>query len=530
MKPLGATNDGQTNFDLYTAQTARPRGMNKTTVVERSTRLGRVRGIERLGVETYLGLRYAQPVKRFESSMPARPWTGVYDATTHKAMAVQGAVREDIFGPLPNDGFSEDCLFLNIHVPQTPSSTPRPVIVFVHGGSHLSGAANFYDGTALAKGADAVVACINYRLGIFAAVDKRRFGTPSEGGGELWLDDQIAALRWVRDNISDYGGNPELVTIIGESAGAVSVIALCAAPAAKGLVHRAVACSPGNLILDPPPDVVGVVAKARRCSRAQAIEYLQSAPTEELFALQKRKGKGVTPLEAAGTPLLPGRIEALIRNRGKDAVPLIAGFATNEGESLDYIIKLETRLPWPLLNLVQHIAARMMARLPANGTPNVPGYLKRLKKVTGNRGFGALFNDLIWTDVFRRASMEYTEATTAAGSRGYLYVIDVPTRIASGLLRSSHCVDLPLTFNIWDDPQHTVPAFAEHPNAPALARQWVAMLAHFARTGEPGEALGRWPVYEPTRRASMRVTGDGCGLEYDVDAKYREQIWNAPTK
>ncbi|WP_161554160.1 carboxylesterase family protein [Stenotrophobium rhamnosiphilum] len=498
--------------------------------VERTTKLGQLRGIERLGVESYLGVRYAQPVKRFEPSAPAVSWNGIYDATTHKAMAVQAPVREDIFGRLPNAGFAEDCLFLNIHVPQSPASTPRPVIVFIHGGSHMAGAANFYDGTALAKGADAVVVCINYRLGIFGAVDKRRFGTPSEGSGELWLDDQISALRWVRGNIADYGGNPDLVTIIGESAGAVSVIALCATPAAKGLVHRAVACSPGNLIFDPPPDVVGVAAKVRKCSRAEAITYLQSASSDELFALQKRKGKAVTPAEAVGTPLLPECIEDLIANRGKDAVPLIAGFATNEGESLDYIIKLETKLPWPLLNLVQHIAARMMARLPANGTPNVPGYLKRLKKATGNRGFGSIFNDLVWTDVFRRASMEYTEATTAAGSRGYLYVIDVPTRIANGLLRSSHCVDLPLTFNIWDDPQHTVPAFAEHPNAPALARQWVAMLGHFIRTGEPGNSLGCWPVYEPTRRASMRVTGDGCGLEYDVDAKYREQIWNEPKK
>ncbi|MES2489151.1 MAG: carboxylesterase family protein [Pseudomonadota bacterium] len=518
------------NVQQQSAGDKRDKNAAQLKKIERTTKLGQVRGIERLGVETYFGLRYAQPVKRFEPSTPARPWTGVYDATTHKAMAVQAAVREDIFGPLPNAGFSEDCLFLNIHVPQTSSSTPRPVIVFVHGGSHMSGAANFYDGTALAKGADAVVVCINYRLGIFAAVDKTRFDTPSEGSGELWLDDQIAALRWVRDNIADYDGNPDLVTIIGESAGAVSVIALCSAPAAKGLVHRAVACSPGNLVADPPPDVVGVVAKMRRCSRAQAIEFLQSASTEEIFALQKRKGKGVAPAEVVGTPLLPDRIENLIRNRGADAVPLIAGFATNEGESLDYILKLETRLPWPLLNLVQHIAARMMARLPANGTPNVPGYLKRLMKATGNRGFGSVFNDLVWTDVFRRASMEYTEATTAAGSRGYLYVIDVPTRIADGLLRSSHCVDLPLTFNIWDDPQHTVPAFAEHPNAPALARQWVAMIGNFVRTGEPGNALGRWPVYEPTRRASMRVTGDGCGLEYDVDAKYREQIWNAPKK
>jgi para-nitrobenzyl esterase len=494
-------------------------------IVDRVTRLGQVRGKLRLGVETYLGLRFAQPVRRFEPAEPATPWPGVYDATTYKSMAPQNEASQQVFGLKLQGGFAEDCLFLNVHVPAAPSATARPVIVFIHGGAHVSGSANFYDGTALALGADAVVVCINYRLGVFAAVDRRRFDTPSEGSGELWLDDQIAALRWVHEHIADYGGNPELVTIIGESAGAVSVIALCAAPAAQGLVHRAVACSPGNLVSDALPDVVGVIAKLRRCTRAKAINYLLTAPMAELVALQQRKGKALGPSEVVGTPLLPGRIEDLIRNRGADAVPLIAGFATHEGETLDYLLKIQTKLPWPLLNLVQHIVARTMARHPADGVRKVPAYLKRLKKATGNRGFGARFNDLVWTDVFRRASMDYSEVTTAAGSRGYVYVIDIPTRIADGLLNSSHCVDLALTFNVWDDPEHSVPMFAEHAGAPALARRWVAMLGHFARTGEPGDALGAWPIYEPARRTSMRVAGEGCKLEYDVDAVYREQVW-----
>ncbi|MES2489152.1 MAG: carboxylesterase family protein [Pseudomonadota bacterium] len=499
--------------------------MNKNTAVERTTRLGRVRGIERLGVETYLGLRYAKPARRFQAAEPAIAWDGVYDASTYKAMAVQDKVSKHLFARIPEADFSEDCLFLNLHVPKAPSSTPRPVLVFIHGGAHVSGAANLYDGTALAVGADAVVVCINYRLGIFGALDARRFGTSTEGTGELWLDDQIAALRWVRDNIADYGGNPDLVTIIGESAGAVSVMALCAAPEAKGLVHRAVACSAGSLVKDPQPNIVEIVSRMRRCTREQALEYLQTASTQDLFKIQKRKAKGVTPHEVVETTLLPEGIEELIRCRGADAVPLIAGFATNEGEFLDYIIKLGTGLPWPLINLVQHLVAHQLLRHPAGGKAKVPEYLKRLKKATGNRGFGARFNDLVWTDVFRRASMDYTEATTAAGSRGYLYVIDIPTRLADRVLRSTHCVDLPLTFNIWDDPEHTVFAFADHSGAPALARRWVAMISHFARTGEPGDALGEWPIYEPTRRASMRVMGEGCHLEFNVDAEYREKVW-----
>jgi para-nitrobenzyl esterase len=496
-----------------------------SATVERSTALGRVRGLVRQDVETYLGLRYARPAQRFTPAAPADAWNGIYDATTHKAMAAQVETPSDLFGLVPKGGYAEDCLFLNLHVPRRSLPVPRPVIVFIHGGSHISGAANLYDGTALALGAGAVVACINYRLGVFGAVDRSRFGTPGEGTGELWLDDQIAALRWVREHIADYGGDPGLVTIIGESAGAVGIVALCAAPAAKGLVHRAVACSAGNLIGDPLPDVVGNVAKFRRCTRAQAIDYLLNTPADKLLALQKRKGWAMTPGLCVGTALLPGRIEELIRDRGANAVPLIAGYATHEGDSLDYILKLGSGLPRPVLDLVQHLVARKMAALPADGKAKVPAYLKRLKKATGCRGFGAVFNDLVWTDVFRRASMEYTEATSATGSKGYLYVIDVPTRIGKGLLRSSHCVDLALSFNVWDDPEHTVPAFAEHPGAPALGRRWVAMLGHFARTGTPGDALGQWPAYESASRTSMRVEGDGCRLESDVDAQYREQVW-----
>src|SRR5262245_23666010 len=125
-----------------------------TGTVERSTRLGRVRGIERLGVETYRGLRYAGPVPRFQpATLATSPWNGTYDATAHKPMALQPVASraiEAIYGPMPNAQFAEDCHFLNIHVPKAPTASARPVIVFIHGGSFAFGGANFYDGTALA--------------------------------------------------------------------------------------------------------------------------------------------------------------------------------------------------------------------------------------------------------------------------------------------------------------------------------------------------------------------------------------------
>jgi para-nitrobenzyl esterase len=494
-----------------------------TATAERSTRLGRVRGVERLGVETYLGLRYAEPVERYQPAVLSRTgWTGTYDATRHKSMPPQATVSTEAFGPVPDAPFAEDCLFLNIHVPGTPSTVARPVVLFIHGGSFVAGAANFYDGTALARGADVVVVCTNYRLGIFAAFDLTWLETERHGGGQHWLGDQITALQWIRANIADYGGDPNLVTIIGESAGAVSVGALCAAPKAEGLVHRAVACSPGYPVAEPSTDVVGTIAALRRCSREQAVEYLRSASVEDLIAIQKR-GKAVVPTPVSGTPLLPRPPDELIRARGAKAVPLIAGYATHEGLMLD--IAIGKKVGFPLATIVCHLVARAVAQHAAKGRAKVPAYLKRLKKATGSVGFGGRFNDLVWTDGFRRAATEYCEETSRAGSRGYLFVIDVPMRFWGRSIRSSHGIDVPLTFNIWEDPEHTVPEFTDHPDAAALARRWVHMLGHFARHGEPGEALGHWPVYDAAQRLSLRVSCEGCRLEHDVDSIFRQKVW-----
>lgn len=500
-----------------------------SAIVERSTRLGRVRGIERLGVETYRGLRYPLPVRRFEAAeMFGAPWSGTCDATTFKAMACQDLNRRAhrvLYGSPPEGEVAEDCLFLNIHAPQASSSAPRPVIVFIHGGSFTGGGANLYDGTALARGADAVVVCINYRLGIFAAFDLAWLGTGGDGGGQHWLGDQITALRWIRDNIADYGGDPDLVTIIGESAGAVSVGALCAAPEAEGLVHRAVACSTGYPVSDPSTDVVGTIARLRRCSREQAVAYLRAAPARELMAIQKR-GRSVTPKPVSHTPLLPGDPGELIRVRGSKAVPMIAGYATHEGLMLELLLKHGAGLPSPLPQLLSHLISKGVAQHAAHGKANVPAYLKRLKAATGSIGFGSRFNDLIWTDGFRRGAAEYCEATSGAGGSAWLYVMDIPMRFAGQRIPASHGIDLSLTFNVWDDPAHTVPDFTDTPDAPELGRRWVRMLGHFARSGEPGEPLGQWPAYEMQSRASLRVDAAGFQVEHDVDAMFRRMVWN----
>lgn len=504
--------------------------MPPNVTVERTTRLGTIRGFERSGIQTYRGVRYGVVPQRFKAAEQCdKAWSGKYDATTFKAIAwqtISPKINQALHGKSLDPELSEDCLFLNIHAPSTPSAKLRPVIVFIHGGSFTGGAANSYDGSALARGADAVAVCINYRLGIFAAFDLDWLGTSRDGGGQHWLGDQITALRWIRDNIADYGGDPACVTVIGESAGAVSVGALCAAPQTQGLVHRGVACSTGYVIGDPSTDVVATIAKLRKCSRQQAVEYLRSAPAKELMKIQDR-GRNVKPNPVSQTPLLPGEGLDLIRAKGPQAVPMIAGYATHEGLSLDLMMKIGTGLPWPVIRLLSHVVALGVAQHGALGKKNVKAYLKRLKAATGSVGFGSRFSDLVWTDGFRRGAIEYCQATREAGSKAYLYVMDVPMQFSGYRIASSHGIDIPLTFNVWDDMAHPMVDFTDTPNAPNLAKCWVRMLGHFARTGEPGDALGEWPEYEPERRASMRVDASGFKLEHDIDAVFRKTVWNS---
>ncbi|MGW0590539.1 carboxylesterase family protein [Streptosporangium sp. NPDC002607] len=493
--------------------------------VERATRLGTVRGVERAGAHSFWGLRYAQPTRRYEPPEPATAWHGVYDATRHRPMAPQAPFL-NVLGDPPEGGMSEDCLHLNVHLPATAPAAPRPVLFFIHGGALTGGAANQYDGSALAVGADAVVVCANYRLGVFGGLDLDRFGPPYEGSGELWLRDQIMALHWVRDNIADYGGDPGCVTVMGESAGATSALALCASPAAAGLFHRAMSNSGGSPATEPPAvDRVAEIARIKKIGPEDVLDFLLSAPTGELLQMSMDNMR-LAPSAVCGTALLPGPVPALIRDRGAGAVPLVAGFAAHEGDSLDFLIG-EAGLRGPMGFLARHLIARAVAATNAGGRSGLRGYLRRLRG-THRAWVGARFNDLVWTDLYRRGAVENALATTGAGSRGYVYVLDVPCRIGERRMRSTHGVDLSLTFNPWADPDAEGGGLADHPDAPALANRWVAMLARFARTGDPSGPLGDWPVYDARTRPTLVIAPGESRIEYDLDPEYRTSVWPVP--
>jgi para-nitrobenzyl esterase len=213
------------------------------------------------GTHAWRGIRYAAPpvgALRWRAPQPPAPWLGTFEALKHGPMAPQVA---GLLAPVPVAQYGsmvgdEDCLFLNVFAPAfTPSAVPqgkdrRPVMVWIHGGGNAVGTSTNYDvARNLAASDGVIVVTINYRLGVLGwlthpALQAAPDTTAEERSGNFAMLDMIAALRWVRDNIAAFGGNPECVTIFGESAGGQNVMLLLASPLAAGLFHRAIAQSP----------------------------------------------------------------------------------------------------------------------------------------------------------------------------------------------------------------------------------------------------------------------------------------------
>src|SRR5918997_4840517 len=315
---------------------------------------GVVRG-RRLGdLLTWRGIPYAAPPVgplRFRAPQPGQPWEGVRDATRLGAPAPQAS--RFIRG-------REDCLTLNVVAPARRGNR-RPVMVFIHGGAWTSGssAVPLYRGDHLVRRGDIVYVSINYRLGSLGFLDFRCFSTSSiEFEANLGMRDQIAALEWVRDNIAEFGGDPDNVTIFGESAGGGAVTTLMCIPSARGLFHRAVAQSPAAASVHLPErakqwaeEFVEILGGGDDPAQA-----LHDAPVAKLVAATQRLtlgGVDTHPGMRATTPvvdgdLLPADPLDVFAAGGAAPVPLIVGTNAHEGRLfprfLDVLPTNSTRL------------------------------------------------------------------------------------------------------------------------------------------------------------------------------------------
>lgn len=314
------------------------------------TRQGKVQGIRQGGADAFLGLPYAAPPvgeARWRAPAPAAAWKGVRKADKFGASCEQGVGNGRGFGPWTTEyvvhgEVSEDCLSLNVWTPHKRPGAKLPVMVWIHGGgfSAGSGSVPIYDGANLAQ-RGIVVVSINYRLGLFGFLAHPELTKEAGASGNYGLMDMVAALRWVRDNISRFGGEPAKVTIAGQSAGAVAVHDLIAAPSAKGLFIRAIAQSGSGTGVGAPSLAAGEAAGitlAERVGAKSIADLRKVSPAALMAAAGGRDGGATAPPGLRFMPVVDGKVmpkdpETLARGEFNDT-PVLTGLNADEGSGL----------------------------------------------------------------------------------------------------------------------------------------------------------------------------------------------------
>ena len=300
---------------------------------------GKLVGLD--SIKTFMGIPFAAPPVgelRWKAPQPVQSWEGIKDCVENPASAIQNppvpffAWSEEFL--IPKEPISEDCLYLNVWTGAETVDEKRPVMVWIHGGgfSGGSGTVPLYDGEELAK-KGIVVVTINYRLGIFGFLAHPELNRESSDStsGNYGVLDQIAALEWVKKNISAFGGDPENITIAGQSAGAFAVNALVASPKAKGLFHKAIAQSGGmfNRVTGLVSGIKGAEQRGQELMvglGAESIMDLRSFPADSLLKIPGRFGPVVDGI------VIPG-VRETFENSAHSDVPLLTGWNADDNVS-----------------------------------------------------------------------------------------------------------------------------------------------------------------------------------------------------
>ena len=485
------------------------------TVLE--TKLGRLRGFAHAGGKVFLGIRYGQPVTgsmRFKEAQMAGGWSGVMEATRYPNRAMQDKTLSTLGLPV-GGALDEDCLFLNIYLPNSRGKS-RPVLIWFHGGGFVAGSANEYDGSVLAEQGDVVVVLVNSRLGPFGFFDWSYFGADYEGSASNGIRDQILALRWVRENIEDYGGDPGNVTIFGQSSGASSVLALLAAPAADGLFHKAISCS-GTAVYRPSEDQTEKLARRLSIQQDDLLEEVLKMSSQEILELKLGGAFSVD-----GAVITRDTFQA-IKDRGTNGVPLIAGSNATEGS---YYTKGSSKANDHFNWLNRYLATDMLCGRDPDA------YFDALEGAYPQASPGKL-HEMIWTDMFRRVAIKAAETSTAYGAGGWLYRFDLPVNLeGSEHVGTPHAAEMAFTFNTVSKP--TSHAYTFHdcrdPAVQRVGAHWSGLVIAMARWGNPNRyghanSLPEWPQYQSTQRLCLCIDEE-FWVARDPDKLHRI-LWEA---
>ena len=486
-----------------------------------TTQLGRLQGRDEGGVAVFRGVPYAQPPvgdRRLRPPEPCAPWQHTRPARRFGPSSLQHAPVSRLIQAMigaGSAGQSEDCLYLNVWTPGLDGRR-RPVLVWFHGGAFVmgSGSTGLYAGRHLAARGDAVVVTLNYRLGALGFLDLKAVGGGAEAPSNLGLRDQVAALRWVHENIEAFGGDPERVTVFGESAGGMSVGTLLGTPSAHGFFQRAI-------LQSGAAHNVSTRQQARRVTEnflaklridPEHPDRLWSRESREILTAQRATtselglGLGTLPWQPSvdGDVLPRAPLEALAEG---DA----AGVPTLVGSNLD---------EWNLFMLGDRKGRRMNeASLRRRLARVLPG-VTALGEPLADRAYAAYRRSLRRQDsteprerwvsfqsdrIFHAPAVRVADLQSASGAPTWSYLFSWAPPLVARWVGACHGLEIPFVFGTLGQATW-LPSIGATPAARRLARRIQDAWIGFARCGEPGhEGLPDWPKADSMTRPTLNL-------------------------
>jgi para-nitrobenzyl esterase len=475
------------------------------------TTYGRIRGTELNGIKVFKGIPYGATTagkNRFMPPVAPAKWAGVRDALGYGSSAPQsepGARRAASAIAVAAAGLpaeSEDCLVLNVWTPAVHDNRKRPVMFWCHGGGFVtgSGSSPVTEGLNLARRGDVVVVTINHRLNVLGFTSLEEAGGPEfASSGDVGMMDIAAALRWVRDNISEFGGDPNTVMIFGQSGGGRKVATLLAMPSAKGLFHRATIESGATLRLVEPDQGTRVARELMSTLGIpkDRVRDLQAVPLERLMSayFDVVRRMNVDQMTQGFSPLVDGTVIPKhpfhpTASPVSSDVPVMLGSTrtelTSSAQDADF-------------SLTDDGMRGRIRQLIGNAADNaIQVYQKANPGATPSDIYFLIASDYRYSGPV----MKIAERRAALGKGPvYLYYFRWETPVDGGRLKSPHTIEIPFAF---DNVKAATRLTGGGPEAMALADKvsdtWIA----FAKTGNPNQPkMPRWPAYNAAERPTM---------------------------
>jgi para-nitrobenzyl esterase len=467
-----------------------------------TTKNGKLEGAFAGGIYTFKGIPYAAPPVgdlRWLPPRPVKPWDGLRPAQKYGAIAPQNPMPVPLPGMPPADeAQDEDCLFLNVWTPGLDDAK-RPVMFWIHGGAFIigSGTEAFLVGGSLARRGDIVLVSLNYRMGVFGFMNLKEItGGQIPATGNEGLLDQVAALEWVRENISAFGGDPANVTAFGFSAGGMSIGNLLGMPAARGKFHKAIHRSGAANIIGPLEEAVSITGQFLEILniKGKDTDSLRKLTTQQLLDAQQALGLKLQQTEFRLTPFQPVKDGAIIPDWPLSAVrkglaenmPVIVGNTADE-------LKISTAMTPGIAKLTDDaLCQRLDTMLPHELVPGLVRDYRAISLAHGGSGAPAEILANINTDLtFKMPALRLVAARRDSGAPAYHYLFTYKSPAMGGMLGAMHGLDNPFLFGALDK-EFT----GDGPEQESLAIKIQDSCAAFARTGDPScRSIGNWPVY-----------------------------------